>query len=193
MSSSRQYPPIVHLIVVVVLCFCVCGFFVSSTGAVEPESKKRKKAKIAAMFSPDGGCSDRIVQEIGRAKETVRVQMYMFTSKPIAQAIIDAQKRGVDCVVIADKSQEKMTYGRLPVLRRGGVKVLIDDKHRTANNKILLIDDRTIITGSFNYTKAAEEQNAENILIIKNHKKLFAKYLANFEAHREHSRAYKRD
>ncbi len=102
-----------------------------------------------------------------------------------------ARKRGVECQVIADKSQEKQTYGRLPVLRRDGVSILIDGEHATANNKIMLIDDTTIITGSFNYTRKAEDENAENILIIKGYRRLFDKYLANYQHHKEHTRKYK--
>jgi phosphatidylserine/phosphatidylglycerophosphate/cardiolipin synthase-like enzyme len=151
-----------------------------------------KKPQIDVLFSPDGGCTDRIIEEIENAKKRVLVQAYFFTSKPIAEAMCDAQKRGVDCLVIADKSQEKMTYGRLPVLRRDGVTVLIDHNHAIANNKIILIDKTTIMTGSLNYTKAAEDKNAENLLIIKGYPDLFEKYLDNFKRHKSHARRYKR-
>lgn len=150
-----------------------------------------ESARIDVLFSPNGGCTDRIVEEIGNAEKRVLVQCFYFTSKLIADAIVAAKQRGVDCVVIADKSQEKMTYGRLPVLRSAGVKVMTDDKHATANNKIILIDSTTIITGSLNYTKAAEERNAENMLVIKGHSDLFEKYLVNFKHHKAHSRKYK--
>lgn len=153
----------------------------------------RPKRTLDVLFSPYGGCTDRIVEEIGNAEKRVLVQAFYFTSKPIAEAIVEAKKRGVRCMVIADKSQEKMTYGRLPVLRRGGVSVLIDDKHATANNKIILIDDTTILTGSLNFTRAAEEKNAENLLVIKGYRNLFAKYEANFERHKSHARLFKRD
>lgn len=56
-----------------------------------------------------------------------------------------------------------------------------------AHNKVMIIDDRIVITGSFNFTKAAEEKNAENLLIIDS-PALAAKYVANFEAHRKHSK-----
>jgi phosphatidylserine/phosphatidylglycerophosphate/cardiolipin synthase-like enzyme len=151
----------------------------------------REERRIDVLFSPDGGCTARIVKEIDKAKERVLVQIYFFTSKPIAKALTRARKRGVECQVIADKSQEKQTYGRLPVLRRDGVSILIDGEHATANNKIMLIDDTTIITGSFNYTRKAEDENAENILIIKGYRRLFDKYLANYQHHKEHTRKYK--
>ncbi len=83
-------------------------------------------------------------------------------------------------------------HRHLPVLRRDGVRVLIDDHHKTANNKIILIDSSTVITGSFNFTKAAEEKNAENILIIKHHSEVFDRYLDNYKQHKAHARAFKK-
>ena len=67
--------------------------------------------------------------------------------------------------------------------------MLIDAEHAIAHNKVILIDGGTVITGSFNFSKAAEERNAENLLVIRD-TGLEAKYLANFELHRQHSRHY---
>ena len=70
-----------------------------------------------------------------------------------------------------------------------GIPVKIDAKHAIAHNKVMVIDDQTVITGSFNFTKAAEEQNAENLLVIYD-KVLAAKYVGNWQTHAEHSEAY---
>jgi len=163
---------------------------ISQRGVLGETTNSRAACDIEALFSPGGGCADRIVEEIGAAKESVRVQVYFFTSKPIANALVAAKKRGVHVEVILDKSQEKMTYGRFRVLRRAGIGVYFDREHSTANNKIILIDDRTIITGSYNFTKAAEEKNAENVLIIKGDADLFERYLENYQRHRAHSKRY---
>ena len=66
----------------------------------------------------------------------------------------------------------------------------LDARHPIAHNKIILIDGRTIITGSFNFTKQAERNNAENLLVIGGRPKLFAAYEANFREHLGHSMAY---
>jgi phosphatidylserine/phosphatidylglycerophosphate/cardiolipin synthase-like enzyme len=153
----------------------------------EGAGPKAKSGRVDACFSPDGGCEARIVDEIGKAENQVLVQMYLFTSKPISDALIAAKKRGAKVQVILDKSQEKGTYGKWPILRRDGVEILFDRDHETANNKVILIDDHTVITGSYNFTKAAEEKNAENIVII-NDEALFSKYQENFEKHREHAK-----
>lgn len=191
MSMLRQRRAAIHVCVVClgVVGFFLCGFLSQTTGA-ETVTGGKKGRKIDVLFSPDGGCEDRIVEEIDKAKKTIRVQMYFFTSKAIADALIEARKRGLKVEVILDKSQEKMTYGRFRVLRRAGVSVYFDGEHATANNKIMLIDRRTLITGSYNFTKAAEEKNAENILIIRGEKDVLNRYLDNFEAHRDHSSGY---
>ena len=177
-----------------VLCLAVAGLFLcgllSQTTGAEYVVGGGKACTIDVLFSPDGGCEDRIIEEIDGARKTIRVQMYFFTSKPIADALIEAHKRGVKVEVILDKSQEKMTYGRFRVLRRAGISVYFDGEHSTANNKIMLIDRRTVITGSYNFTKAAEEKNAENILIIKGEAEVLDRYLDNFKTHRGHSSKY---
>ena len=174
----------------------VCAFaaWTHRSAVAGPPSKEApdREGAIEVLFSPGGGCQDRIVQEIGQAKKRIRVQVYMFTAKEIADALIDAKKRGVTCEIIVDRSQEKMVYGRLPGIKKAGVTILVDAEHETANNKIMLIDDNTIITGSYNYTKAAEEKNAENVLFIKNNPELFAKSAANFDSHKSHSKAYQK-
>lgn len=164
----------------------VFGLFALRVIAGEPNSSP----KVDVLFSPNGGCTDRIVSEIKNAKSKIRVQAYSFTSARIAGALLAAKKRGVDCEVILDKSQQSQSYSELDFFHNQGIPTLIDDAHAIAHNKIILIDDSTIIMGSFNFTKAAEESNAENVLIIAGDSDLSAKYAENYTLHREHSRAY---
>ena len=74
-------------------------------------------------------------------------------------------------------------------MAHAGIRTLIDDKHAIAHNKIMVIDQETVITGSFNFTKAAEDRNAENLLVIRD-KDLAAKYIENWKKHAEHSEGY---
>jgi phosphatidylserine/phosphatidylglycerophosphate/cardiolipin synthase-like enzyme len=162
-----------------------------SSGAFDdPEEGGDKAIEIDAIFSPGGGCQERIAEEIGSAEKTLRIQAFYFTSKPITEAVVEAKKRGVAVTVVLDKSQEKMTYGSWRILKREGVPVYFDSKHATANNKVILIDDDTIITGSYNFTKAAEEKNAENVVIIKHADDVFEKFEKNFSLHLKHSKKY---
>ncbi len=129
------------------------------------------------------------MREIDAAKTTILVQAYSFTSAPIAKALVEAHKRGVDVRVILDKSQRTEKYSEADFLHNVGIPTWIDAKHAIAHNKVIVIDGETVITGSFNFTKAAEEHNAENMLVIRD-SALAAKYAANWQAHVEHSEAY---
>jgi phosphatidylserine/phosphatidylglycerophosphate/cardiolipin synthase-like enzyme len=146
-------------------------------------------ADIQVYFSPKGGCTDAVVRELGKAKSTVLVQAYSFTSAPIAKALVDAQKRGVKIQVILDKSQRKEKYTEADFLLHAEVPTFIDAKHAIAHNKIMVIDSHTILTGSFNFTKAAEIENAENLLVIDD-AALAKKYTDNWQKHLAHSEKY---
>ena len=140
--------------------------------------------------SPHGGCTEAIVAELGKAKSNVLVQAYSFTSAPIAKALVDAHKRGVAIAVILDKSQRTEKYSEADFIAHAGIRTLIDAKHAIAHNKIMVIDGDTVITGSFNFTKAAEEHNAENMLVIE-HSVLAEQYMKNWKTHEGHSEAYR--
>jgi phosphatidylserine/phosphatidylglycerophosphate/cardiolipin synthase-like enzyme len=146
-------------------------------------------ADIQVFFSPKGGCTEAVVENLDKATNTVLVQAYSFTSAPIAKALVDAQKRGIKVQVILDKSQRKERYTEADFLLHAGVPTYIDAKHAIAHNKIMVIDSHTILTGSFNFTKAAEENNAENLLVIED-ATLAKKYSDNWQRHLAHSDKY---
>jgi phosphatidylserine/phosphatidylglycerophosphate/cardiolipin synthase-like enzyme len=145
---------------------------------------------IEVYFSPEGGATEAIVAEIARAKRSVRVQAFAFTSQPIAEAVADARKRGLDVTVTLDENRtmEKASIGRW--LWDQGVPVFVDNQHSNAHSKIIICDERTVITGSFNFTKSAEINNAENLLVIRNKPKLTKAYQLNFDRHLVHSVPY---
>ena len=140
-------------------------------------------------FSPNGGCTDAIVREIGKAKTEILVQAYSFTSAPIAKALTNAHKRGLKVEAILDKSQRSERYTSATYLNNVGIPVYIDSVHAIAHNKIMIVDQETVITGSFNFTKAAEQKNAENLLIIRN-PDLAKIYLNNWYKHKGHAEGY---
>lgn len=140
-------------------------------------------------FSPNGGCTEAIIRELDKAQTTTLVQAYSFTSAPIAKALLFAYKRGVKIEVIIDKSQVTQKYSSATFLYNAGIPVKVDAQHAIAHNKVMIIDGETVITGSFNFTKAAEENNAENLLVIHD-RKLAEKYIRNWQEHERHSEIY---
>ncbi len=158
----------------------------SEAGPAEAEANP---PAIDVYFSPKGGCTEAIVRALDGARQTVLVQAYSFTSAPIAKALVAARGRGVDVQVILDGSQRTAQYTNADYLARAGVPVRIDDRHAIAHDKVMVIDGETVITGSFNFTWAAETRNAENLLVIRD-RAVAAKYTAHWRDHETHSEAY---
>ncbi len=144
---------------------------------------------VSVHFSPAGGCTDAVVRELAAAHREVLVMAYGFTSRPISQALIDAKFRGVEVDIILDHSNEKDAHSDLHFLLEQKVVPVIDAHHLIAHNKVMLIDGKTIVTGSFNFTQSAETHNAENLVIIKGHPELASSYRHDFLHHKAHSRA----
>jgi phosphatidylserine/phosphatidylglycerophosphate/cardiolipin synthase-like enzyme len=144
---------------------------------------------VTVFHSPKGGCTDAVVRELKAARKEILVQAYSFTSKPIAQALVDAKTRGVHVEIILDKSNEQETYTELKDLMDSGLAPHIDSQHAIAHNKIMIVDRRTLITGSFNFTHQAETENAENLLIIRGNPGLVSSYYEQFQVHMGHSKS----
>lgn len=142
---------------------------------------------IKVCFSPDGGCTKAIVNVLDKAKAEILVQAYSFTSAPIAKALVQAHKRGARVSIILDKSQRTQKYSSYTFFKNMGIPAYIDTAHAIAHNKIMIVDNETVITGSFNFTISAEEKNAENLLIIKS-EELAASYKKNWQEHYGHSK-----
>jgi len=136
-------------------------------------------APYHVCFTSGGQCTDIIVSSINHAKKNVNVQAYGFASAPIVKALVYAKDRGVHVSAIVDKSNAKHTYSAISTLLNNHIPVVIDSKVSIAHNKVIIIDDATVITGSFNFTKSAQTRNAENVLIITD-KQLAKSYLDNF-------------
>lgn len=146
-------------------------------------------AKATVYFAPNEGAEEAILYALGNAKLAIHVQAYSFTSQKIAQAIVSAKKRGVAVAVILDKSQVTQRHSMAGFLAEQGVPVFIDHSHAIAHNKVMLIDRNLVITGSYNFTKSAEQANAENLLVM-NSADLKEKYQSNWERHFAHSYTY---
>lgn len=144
-------------------------------------SKSKTSTRIYSFFSPDGGAERAMIREIGKAKRSIKVAVYFFTEKDFADALIRAKDRGVKVEVIVDRTQENRKDSMVPHLLAEGISLYIDKKHRIMHNKFTVIDNKTVITGSQNWTDSSEKKNAENTLIIHNNRYFAKKYLDAFE------------
>lgn len=160
-----------------------------SNGPMLP-AQETNSPDIRVYFSPHGGCTDAVVRAVRESRSRILVEAYSFTSEPIAAALIDAGKRGVDVEVILDKSQEQARGTEADVISLAGIPTYTDPAYRIAHDKVMIIDGSRVITGSFNFTRSAEEYNAENLLVISNDPPLAAQYEASWKEHLARSRPF---
>jgi phosphatidylserine/phosphatidylglycerophosphate/cardiolipin synthase-like enzyme len=141
---------------------------------------------LGVYFTPPRGAAQAIVNAIDASQHQVLVQAYSFTHNAIAQALVRARQRGVDVKVLMDEKSDNSNRYVIGVLSAGQVSMREDGKHAIAHNKVIVIDDEIVVTGSFNFTNAAEQRNAENFLILKS-SDLARQYKNNWQNHWEHS------
>ena len=146
---------------------------------------------VSVFFSPGGHCTEAIVEQIDKAKASVQVQAYRLTSVPIAEALVRAHKRGIKVSILLDGAQQSDKYSDATFFHNHGMLVFIDTSHTIAHNKVMLIDGETVITGSFNFSEAAETANAENLLIIQGKQQIVDAYSQNIASHLQHIEVYK--
>lgn len=132
--------------------------------------------QTVVTFSPNGDAETLVVAAIDAARLSLCVQAYEFSSKPICDAVLRAKSRGVMVKVLLDKANRYNplskwfnTVGRnslYPALKAAGVSVLFDTSPTIAHSKVVVVDATVVVTGSFNFSAAAQKTNAENLLVI---------------------------
>lgn len=131
-----------------------------------PPTTIKAQGSITVAFSPNNGVTKTIVQKINQAQKLILISAYSFTSKEIVNALLDSQKRGVVIKLILDKDQYSHKYSNSKFLAEHNFAIRVDRSHAIFHDKIMIIDHNCVITGSFNFTRNAEQRNAENILIL---------------------------
>lgn len=150
------------------------------------------RGSIQVAFTPGDDAGALVLDAIGQARRQILVQAYGLTHKAIAEALVAARKRGVEVMLIADRQQaETLRTSLVGWLAEQGVPVWLDAEHAAAHDKVMVLDagtpEATLITGSFNFTHAAQYRNAENLLVLRGNPPLVDAYAANWRRHRIHS------
>lgn len=146
---------------------------------------------IQIAFTPGDDAAGLIIKAINHAHKQILVQTYSFTHLGIARALIHAHQRGVDVIVIADPQQaQRIPTSLIQQLAAAGIPVFMDGEHSSAHNKVMIIDadgHPAVITGSYNFTHAAQYTNAENLLILRDNAAVATAYRRNWQRHHVHS------
>jgi phosphatidylserine/phosphatidylglycerophosphate/cardiolipin synthase-like enzyme len=145
-----------------------------------PVIKSPQGFQAQACFTPYQACTTLLTDRLDIVKKSIYVQAYSFTSDLIAQALVRAKKRGVDVKVILDKSHNTDPHSRMSDFLKVKIPVRIDSKVAIAHNKVMILDGEEVVTGSFNFSNAAQNRNAENMIFLKN-KDLAQNYISYFK------------
>ena len=122
---------------------------------------------LGVYFTPVANAALPIVKAIDASEREVLVQAYGFTHNGIAQALVRAHERGVKVRVLLDQKSQSTNRYVMGLLTDAQIELRQDGKHAIAHNKVVVIDQVIVITGSFNFTNSAASRNAENFLVLK--------------------------
>jgi phosphatidylserine/phosphatidylglycerophosphate/cardiolipin synthase-like enzyme len=169
------------------LSLCVAlavGLVVAGGVAAAPRSYPAT-GSVDIGFTPGDAVDNLIITAIDKAQSEILVHAYTFTHRRIAQALISAKRHGVTVAVLADREQARsVPQNVLPQLVAGGVDVWLDGNFQAAHNKVIVIDadlpHATTITGSYNFTLAAQRNNAENVVVLRDHAAVAQAYRDNW-------------
>ena len=176
--------------------FCKIALFTAFLGLFVGSPGPLAAAPTEVYFSPQGGAEAALEKLLDSGRQDIRAAVYFFTSRPLAKAILRAHKRGVHIQLIIDGNDES-DYSKGFYLRQRGIDVRYarglpkkarkskKSKYRKKSyglmhHKFMIVDDKFVATGSYNWTASAEKWNRENLLIIKS-SSLARKYSVEFK------------
>jgi phosphatidylserine/phosphatidylglycerophosphate/cardiolipin synthase-like enzyme len=140
--------------------------FAGRFGSAKRSASATAGSHVAVFFSPAGGAEEEILRRIGAAQHSIRFLAFSFTSAPIAEAMLQQAQKGVMVQGVIERQNARGTGSVYPVLREGGVAVEQDGSCYLLHHKAIVIDERVVVTGSYNFTTSAEESNDETMVVL---------------------------
>jgi phosphatidylserine/phosphatidylglycerophosphate/cardiolipin synthase-like enzyme len=138
------------------------------------------KANVEVNFAPADGVAKYVLQRIAAAKRSIHFMTFSYTSSAIADAMVAQAQAGLPVQGVFERQNAGGTGSAFSRLRQGGVDVLEDGNCYILHHKVIIIDERTVISGSYNFTNSAEKDNDENLVIVDD-SALARAYLDEFE------------
>ena len=125
--------------------------------------------EVSLIFASEADEISALKAEIAGAARSIHIMTFVFSLEELAEAIL-LQAAQKDLVVrgIFEKRNSSASWSQLPALYCAGAEMRQDGNPYTLHHKVIIIDERTVITGSFNFSNSAARKNDENIVIIRN-------------------------
>lgn len=138
---------------------------------------------LEIYFSPEDDFEQRLLGLIENAKESIDFLAFAFTNEKISDALKQKHDQGVKIRGVFDQEQNDgflQKYSQYSTLLSCSIDVKLDGNTQTMHNKVFIIDEKTVITGSYNFTVKANEENSENAIVVHN-SEFASRYQSEFE------------
>ena len=122
--------------------------------------------RVQVLFAPEDGVAQKIAERIGQASNQVRFAAFSFTHDAIGQATLDRAKAGVSVAGVFEKTGSETRFSEFGAMKQAGLDVYQDGNPYALHHKVFVLDGRTTILGSFNFSDSADRDNDENTLIV---------------------------
>ncbi|MDR6503858.1 phosphatidylserine/phosphatidylglycerophosphate/cardiolipin synthase-like enzyme [Burkholderia ambifaria] len=172
---ARRHPEMNRVFVAVLIALAVVS--------VQP-ARAAITCAVDVGYSPEGTAEQLVLTSIERARQSVRLAAYTFTSPAIARALVGAKHRGIDVAVLADakESSKRTQQAALNVLVQAGIPTRTISAYAIHHDKFIVVDEAAVETGSFNFSAAAASRNSENALLLTGCPDLARSYLNHWQS-----------
>jgi phosphatidylserine/phosphatidylglycerophosphate/cardiolipin synthase-like enzyme len=143
------------------------GVYAGATAFSGTQVERVAESVVSGVyFSPNGGCEDQIVSWIGKANSSVHILIYSFTLDRIRDALIQAHGRNVQVEVVFEQNSLNDAGNEYQNLKNAGIAVRADGNSAYMHDKIMVVDGKVVLTGSYNWSPQAENENNEDLVVI---------------------------
>ncbi|HGU0708904.1 TPA: phospholipase D family protein [Escherichia coli] len=159
----------------------VSGLVCLSLSCIQPAAAA---PSVQAGFSPEGSALQLVLKTIEAAQHEIRLMGYSFTSPEVVSALVRAKRRGVDVRIVLDEkgNRSKASQAAMNIVVNAGIPLRTNGRYAIMHDKVIIVDNHTVETGSFNYTRSAASRNSESVLVINEVPEVAQTYLQHWQS-----------
>ena len=124
--------------------------------------------RVETCFAAEGKCADRIVATLNGASRSIQFLAFSFTSDKIAAPMLAKAKAGLPVSGVFETTGSNTSFSEYGKMKQQKLDVYQDGNPWVMHHKVIIVDERIVIFGSFNFSDNADKDNDENLLIVDN-------------------------
>lgn len=143
--------------------------FQNKKEAITYENIQTEDSTVSIYFSPKSNTYENSLKKlIQNAEQYIYIPVFYLTHKDLTAQLIKAKHRGVEVKIILDATAARNKYSMHNELRKNEIEVKVENFGGKMHIKSIIVDDKYIVSGSMNLTKAGNSKNDENTIVVKN-------------------------